>query len=242
MTAPQWAWELARAFRAEASALSLFPFDLRSALPWAFPLIVEERPQLSVVSVSRRLKMAGCIAPGEKDRPLRACLVARREGGWIFLDADDAPDEKAFSQAHEVAHFLRHHWQPRRLAAALGPSALRAFDGETPADGDRLRAALRGTALRPYAHLMHRGPAYVLPAVHAAEEEADILADELLAPEEEVRARANNRGEAEEVLVGTFGLPAGEAKKYAGRLFPTAPAWPLLEHLKKVVGLCRTPQ
>jgi hypothetical protein len=242
MTVPQWAWELATAFRAEACALPLFPFDLRSAILWAAPLTVEERPKLTVASVSRRLRMAGCVAPREKDRALRGCLVAKGEGGWAFLDADDAPAEKTFSLAHEVAHFLRHHRQPRRLAAALGPDALRSFDGkEAPTVRDRLHAALRGTALRPYAHLMHRHPAYVLPEVRDAEEEADILALELLAPEEEVRARARNRQEAEAALVTTFGLPAGEARNYAARLFPSGPAWPLLEHLKKAVKLCRTP-
>lgn len=241
MSLPQWAWELAREFRARASALPVFPFDLRSALVWAVDITVEERPRLTVANVSRRLALAGCVAPREKDRPLRGCLVAHRGAGWAFLDADDPPDEKLFSLAHEVAHFLRHHWQPRQKAAALGRSALEAFDGKGAAgQRDRLLGSLRGTLLRPYSHLMHRHPTFVLPEVREAEQEADLLAAELLAPEDEVRARASNRAEARGALVTTFGLPAGQAAEHAARLFPEAPAWALLAHLKKAVGACRT--
>src|SRR5688572_5567116 len=142
MRMPQWAWELAREFRAEAGHLAMYPFELRRALVDAFYLAIEERPALTVGDVSRKLSRVGCVAPREKDRPLRACLIARGGGGWIFLNADDPPEEKAFSLAHEAAHFLRHHWQPRRRAAALGPSALAAFDGECqPTAIDQLRAA-----------------------------------------------------------------------------------------------------
>jgi hypothetical protein len=229
MSSPQWAWELAREFRRRAGALDLFPFDLRSALTWAFDLTVEERPGLTVGFAARRLKAAGCVTPREKDRPLRACLVAHRGGGWVFLDADDPPDERRFSLAHELAHFLRHHWQPREKVAALG--AVDAFDGRRAPDvGERLSAALHGVELRPYAHLMHRDPAYILPEVRAAEEEADALAIELLAPEEERLARLGGAG-AEEVLVGVFGLPRGVARFHAPRLLPA----------RNPVGGCRSP-
>ena len=238
MSVPHWAWESARRFRASLGALPLFPFDLRAALVWAPQLRITEKQGLTVSHAVSRLKQAGCVAPREADRPLRACLVARRGAGWIFLESDAPPDEKRFSLAHEVAHFLRHHWQPRQKAAALGREAVAAFDGDRdPTDAERLGAVLLGASLRVYSHLMRREPEFVPLDVQEAEDEADVLACELLAPEDEVRSRMVGD---ESVLRDTFGLPAGAARNYAARLWPKVKEWDLLSILKNRAKVRRT--
>lgn len=240
MSVPQWAWQLAQAFRAAAGMLALYPLDLRNAILWGCEVTVEERPGLTVADLSRRLARAGCVTPRGDDRPLRGCLIARGGAGWIFLDANDPADEKDYSLAHELAHFLRHHWAPRRRAASLGAAALAAFDTGCPADpATRLRAALGAVSICSYSHLMERSPAYTDPQLLVVEEEADLLACELLAPEEEVRRRAVDRATAEAALVETFGLPHAAARAHARRLFPSRRAWPLLGVLNKCYERCR---
>ena len=128
------------------------------------------------------------------DRPLRGCLIARDGGGWIFLDAGDEAAEQRFTLAHELAHFLRHYWQPRlRACAHLGNQVLEVFDGRRPPrPEERLHAVLLGVPLGFHAHLMGRADdrrARSTSALGIAENEADLLAYELLAPAEAVAAR-----------------------------------------------------
>src|SRR5687768_8715179 len=85
-----------------------------------------DRPGLGVGVVCDWLCRAGvACAVGARDRPLRACLVAAGGAGFAFVDADGPEDERRFSLAHELAHFLRDYWQPRRAAQRrLGPAVL----------------------------------------------------------------------------------------------------------------------
>lgn len=165
--------------------------------------------------------------PNVLDRPLRGALYATPDAGFIFLDGSDPGDERRFSFAHEVAHFLLEYVEPRRRAALrLGPHALDALDGHRPASAeDRIDAALAGVDLEPQLHLLDRSPG-LLPATRAAaqaEARADQLAVELLAPVGLVqRLRPARAGIAE--LAGwlreQFGLPGVVATAYARQLAP----------------------
>jgi len=242
MNVPWWIAELAAAFWAEAGGPAPFPRDLRGPIAGAFPLAVLARPSLSTEAVREWLHRRRIAFPLRgADRPLRACLVARDGGGFLFLDAADDPAEQRFSLAHELAHFLRHYWQPRlRASARLGGRILEVFDGRRPPSRvERLDALLAGVALGFHAHLMGRDagrrPA---GAVAVAEQEADRLAHELLAPAAAVavrlagNGRGDRRGRAAAELRDFFGLPAAEADAYASILFPAAAPDPLLLRLR----------
>ncbi len=156
-------------------------------------------------------------------RKLRACMVARNGWGVIFLDAADGADERRYSLAHELAHFLMDYWWPReRVIAALGPGVAPALDGLRPATAEeRLNALFAGVKVGGQEHLMERGPdeSIVSARVLAAEDAADRLALELLAPAEEARRRIGNAGaEAGEVLRAAFGLPQAAARAYGAFL------------------------
>src|SRR5262249_27787802 len=128
----------------------------------------------------------------EADGPLRACLIVRSGGGLILLDAGDDTDEQRISLAHELAHFLRHYWQLRRQASSrLGGAILEVVEGSrSPSKVERLDAVLAGVPLGCHAHLMRRDARRrATGAVAVAEEEADRLAYELLAPARTVAAR-----------------------------------------------------
>lgn len=243
MSVPFWAAELAARFWEEAGGAEPFPRRLSGAIRRALPLSVVYLGGLSIRRVAAWLQEAGVAWPLRvADRPLRACLVARGGSGVAFVDADDPEDERRFSLAHELAHFLRHYRQPRRLACRrLGAHMAEVFDGERPpTTAERCHALLAGVPLGHHVHLMGRGPGGGAAAVAAAEREADLLAYELLAPAGDILARLREAGGASDraalvrALPQLFGLPAGPAEAYAALLLPAPREDPLLARLRRL--------
>jgi hypothetical protein len=242
MSIPWWVVELAAAFWKEAGQEEPFPRTLRGSITGAFPLAVLARPSLSIESVREYLHRRRISFPVEGvDGPLRACLIARGGGGFIFLDADNEAAEQLFSLAHELAHFLRHYWQLRRQASEnLGAEILEVFDGcRPPSHNERLDALLAAVSLGSHTHLMRRDARRrATGAIAIVEEEADRLAYELVAPARAVALlvgdsppdQARVRAAAE--LSQFFGLPSAQAEDYASLLFPVAAPDPLLAHLR----------
>jgi hypothetical protein len=240
VSVPVWAAELAGAFWREAGVGEPFPRCLLGPITRALPVGVIDQAGLCLRAIRDRLARGGIIdACDAVDRPLRACLVARWGFGLIFIDAADAEDERRFSLAHELAHFLRDYWRPRRLAVdRLGGGVLEVLDGRRPASAEeRLTALLTRVPVGCHWHLMHRDDTgQASPAVRAAERDADRLAYELLAPATDVLTRAGDRGRPTRlavvgVLEVVFGLPAAQARDYGAILIPEAPADPLLRRL-----------
>lgn len=167
------------------------------------------------------------------ERALRGCIVAVRGTAAIFTDPDDPDDERRFTQAHEIAHFLRDYDRPRRRAlAALGPAILPVLDGDRlPTPAQRVHAALADVPLGGYSDLLDRDETGRIgqAATLAAELRADCLALRLLAPSDAVLARlpglpnetergAFGRGVVR-LLRETFGLPEWAARDYGRRLW-----------------------
>lgn len=231
MTIPIWATEAADAFWRAAGENEPFPRDLRQPIALALPVAIVSLPRLRLSGVDGWLRRQG-IARGldGRDRPLRACLVARRGQGLIFLDGTDPADEQRFSLAHEAAHYLRDYWLPRQRAVErLGPAALEVLDGDRPPDpGERIDAVLSRVELGYHVHLLDRAPDGVIEdgTVALAERSADLLGCELLAPAEwALRDLAplpypQRREELARRLAGEFGLPAAQAVAHAARLLP----------------------
>jgi hypothetical protein len=243
MSAPLWVAELVRRFWAEAGSVESFPRNLRRPIARALPVALVLLPRLRLDGVRAWLRDNGIACPCvERDRPLRACLVASHGHGLIFLDGTDADNEQRFSLAHEVGHFLRHYWRPRQLACQrLGERVAEVFDGERPPTlQERLYSLLKNAPLSFHVHLMQRGPHHevVSAAVGRAEDEADLVAYELLAPAADVmphiKAAQADTGRARlvEVLQIVFGLPQEQALDYGRLLLP--PVWvdPLLRRLR----------
>jgi hypothetical protein len=224
---PVWCIDLAASFWLKTGPPPPFPRDLRDAVQ-ALPLSVIELPELSVSRILSWFERSGLPIPlDQPDRPLRACLVAWFGEGFAFLDSRDDPTEKAFSLAHELAHFLRDYLHPREVAAKrLGKAALEVLDGKRTASPDeRLHAVLRNIRLGPFTHLLKRDDSRqsLMPVEWEAELAADRLAFELLAPADDV-GEAADRGELAKRLVHVFGLPPLAAERYAATLMAESPA------------------
>lgn len=231
MTLPLWVAEAAKDFWSMAGGPEPFPRNLRIPIANALPLTVVLLPRLRVTAVDDWLRARGiACAAAIADRSLRACLVARRGQGFVFVEGADPEDEQRFSIAHELAHFLRDYWQPRQeVRRRLGPAALEVLDGERPpTPEERIHGLLARVPLGFHVHLMERTAdgRFASAAIDLAERDADLLAFELLAPSREVLEGATSprtaerRASVRQRLVGVFGLPAGPAERYAGILVP----------------------
>ncbi|MFQ3649151.1 MAG: ImmA/IrrE family metallo-endopeptidase [Gemmataceae bacterium] len=229
MSVPLWAWELAQKFWMQTVPRD----DLFQAINHSpFDLAILERPRLCLSHVRDYLRRASIpVPPTIDDRPLRACLVARGNGGLIFLDSEDPLEERRFSLAHELAHFLRHEWQRSQRRGALD---------DLTSLGDRLLGILRGLECDSFAHMLARFPDGIPPAVARLEAEADTLAVELLAPEQEVRQLSYDATSAQKVYRDLFGLPEGIAARQAKWLFPGPAESPLTDRLRQLLRTSRT--
>ncbi len=243
MNVPAWVTELVRSFWSEAGSREPFPRVLRRAILRALPVSIVLLQRLRLDGVRAWLHENGIPCPcSERDRPLRACLAACRGHGLIFLDGTEGEDEQRFSLAHELAHFLRHYWHPRRRACrGLGAQVAEVLDGQRPpTEQERLHALLKNVPLGFHLHLMRRGPRLEVenPTVALVEEEADLVAYELLAPVADVLARTGavqgdaGRDRVLEVLQADFGLPQGQAADYCRLLLPAVCTDPLLRRLR----------
>ncbi len=239
MNVPLWVAELAETFWELAGRAEPFPRTLHKSITRALPMIIVLLPRLRLLHAFgwlRHNKIA-CSSTAA-DRDLHACLAAWRGWGYVFLDGTDPEDEQRLSLAHELAHFLRHYWHPRRLACSkLGNQVLEVLDGDRrPTAGERVHALLASVPIGCHFHLLDRDPQGGFPTetVLAAESEADRLAYRLLAPAEEVLNRgASRRGQdLAELLRVDFGLPANHALLYSNILSPPLPVDSLLRRLR----------
>ncbi len=227
MSVPFWAAELAATFWTEVGRVEPFPRDLRGPISLGLPVTVVYLPRLRLQDMLAWLNRNGVACPCDQaDRSLRACLFAHRGNGFIFLDGVDPEDEQRFSLAHELTHFLRDYWQPRRLARQLlGDAVLEVFDGQRPPTlQERLSSLLARVPIGFHVHMLPRESGQRPGAVAVAEEDADRLAYELLAPADSVLARVNRDPGQTAMLVpllqGAYGLPAIQAGHYADLLVP----------------------
>lgn len=229
MSAALWVIEAAARFWEDAGEEEPFPRALHRPIAMALPLAVVLLPRLRVAAIDAWLREQGVpCGIAAADRPLRACLVARSGQGLLFVDGTDREDERRFSLAHELAHFLRHYAGPReRAGAALGLEILQVLDGRrAPTHQERAHALLAGLQIGYHVHLMERRGGAATAAVSAAEREADALAFELLAPTSELEAMALSyapdvrRGRIAERLERHYGMPPAQAGQYAATLVP----------------------
>lgn len=208
--------ELARRFWADARLPESYPRDIEHAVALVLPVAVVKLPMLNTTEVARwlsRNRVAAHVETHQSD--LMGCLVASRGHGLMFVCGGDGPDEQRLTVAHETAHFLKHYLIPReRVVQAMGESIIPVLDGDREATvEERVAGVLSGIRIGAHVHLLPRhGVEEGLVA--KAEDDADDLGLELVAPREAVLAHVRTRHveglsptEQCRSLASRFGLP-----------------------------------
>jgi hypothetical protein len=191
----------------------------------------ESLPKLTTHAVQRWLQIRGIHQTlTDRNRDLHGCLIARAGHAIIFLDALDDDNERRFTLAHEIAHFILDHLLPRFKALKLfGDQILPVLNGERwPTTEEMLSATLRRVPLGFQIHLMDREASGSIASwdIEDTEQRADRLALELLAPShfvaDEVRAgfaavsdTIARRRRLSQCIAERFGLPLGIAASYS---------------------------
>ncbi|MGI8336757.1 hypothetical protein ACRYCC_43020 [Actinomadura scrupuli] len=208
-----------------ADSSDRFPRDFELRLLTELPIALVEMSGLRVASLSGWMMAQGLPALDQlSDRSLRGCLLAYAGVGIIFVDADDSPDERRATLAHEGAHFLLDYVLRREEIARRQPELLDVLDGVRPSSPrEQFEALIADLPLGMHVRLFDRGEegGFACHDVEDSEQRADRVALELLAPARAVLDRAGNDAQApavQKLLLEEFGLPAGLARRYAHTL------------------------
>lgn len=211
-----------------------FPSQLETPILWVLPLAIIKIPRLCVFGMEAWLSERGIQCQFRtKNRPLHGSLIAYRGRGCILLNGTDNDLESRYSLAHETAHFLINYLLPRRKASnILGPAILDVFDGlRAPTVEERVQGIFSRIPIGFHVHFMERNNNNVgnSDIIMELEDNADLLALELIAPEEEVRRRVvrvinyeHNKKPSDvalPLLQEEFGLPLSVADSYCRYLF-----------------------
>jgi hypothetical protein len=203
------------------------PRDLIRPMMETFDIAVVLIPKLSIDAVNRWLIGHGRKPlRNHKDRSLRACLLARRGFGLIFVDGSMDHDERRYAVAHELSHFFAHYLELRRRAVArFGEPILSVLDGErSPTVAERLSEIIQRAPLGPFDDFLVRNGVGEPPAaIVEMENEADLIAMELLAPCAEVAQLTRPGAGRAEALQKSFGLPAWAAREWTRFIDDLAP-------------------
>ena len=220
MSLPLWMVETAEQFWRDAGrANELHPRDLEAAIANSVDLAVLEMENLSLDKIRKELERRHIPIPlAVQDRPVRGCLIATKGVGFAFIEKRDSPEERRFTLAHELAHFLRdHRFYRERARKILGQRGIEIFDGKSPPTvKEELEAILRGLWLRPNIHLLEREQEQLFE-IRRVEADADRLALEILVPEKEIDSMLRHFGEQRIVsqLADRFRLPRWAAEYLA---------------------------
>ena len=235
----------AESFWQRVGSIEPFPRTLEQAIMLALPVTIIKLSMLHLATIEHwfRQRQVAYQFPCE-NRRVRGCLVAYCGQGLIFVDQTDPPGEVRLTLAHEAAHFLEDYLIPRLEAIKrLGPEIIEVLDGlRAPTVKERVHALLASVPLAVYHRYMERGAKgeLTLSAVWDAEDRADRLALELVAPSDDVLQQTRltqpryqeRRTEMVRVLTTTFGLPTDLADLYGRGLLQSSGKGPsFLEQL-----------
>jgi Zn-dependent peptidase ImmA (M78 family) len=225
---------IANEFWKTAGGRTSFPSQLEPPVLWTLPLAIIKIPRLCIFNMEAWLSERGIQCQFQTaNRPLHGSLIAYRGRGCILLNGADNDSELRYSLSHETAHFLINYLLPRKKAlSVLGPTILEVFDGfRAPTVQERVQGILSRIPIGFHVHFMERNNDSVDNSniIMELEDNADLLALELIAPEEEVRRRItrvishkhhnNPIDVALSLLQQEFGLPLSVADSYCRHLF-----------------------
>lgn len=202
-----------------------FPRNMALEIQLRLNITVVPLEHLTPESMSQWMQQRGRTRrPEEFPRGVHGCMVWDAGKGILFHDSLKDAAEQRFTLAHEASHFVLEDLLPRRRAVEVfGESILAVLDGERePSTDEWVTALFERVSLKPRSNLIRRSASGYYPngEVAGAEQRADRLALELLAPAALVRPLLEGASETEaaERVQFRFGLPGKVARTYVASL------------------------
>lgn len=217
---------IARRFWQETGLTETFPRDIEKAVALKLPLALVKLPRVTVPAIRRWLEDRRLRAEVPNDRrDLMGCLVAYRGFGVAFVCGADPTDEQRLTVAHETSHFLRDYLLPREeVIGALGSDITDVLDGKRPPTlAERASAVLSHVRVGSHVHLIPKDghDEDSDPAIAAAEDRADGLGLELVAPRSRILSLLNAARKSERApesfcheLAAYFGVPEQAFRRF----------------------------
>lgn len=208
-------------------------FDIAGAVEHLPAIDVIHIDRLSPGKVEDWLKdMSIEIQFGVNDRNLHGILFIRNEHACMFLDKADSETQQRFTIAHEMSHYLLDYQLPKeRAMLELGTGIKEVLNGNVKATEYQLVLSLiKGVDIEPYTVLIEKKGqgSFSSWTNYNAENEADYLALELLAPRARVISDTISstkrltysqfNRKSLELLTCKYGIPSDIAKQYASQL------------------------
>lgn len=209
------------------------PYDIFGAVSLTMPLDIISLSGLTIAKIEKWLSERNVtLDMGISNRSLHGFILTFQDTGFIFIDGTDTIDERRFTVAHEVSHFILDYKIPREKAVSkLGVGILEVLDGYREATvTERVEGILSSNVIRPFTHLLEKSGdgSFFSQEVFNAENDADSLALELLAPSanivreikgsfpkiqfQDFKARCN------QLLHSKYGLPISISEDYSTQL------------------------
>jgi hypothetical protein len=225
-----YAVSVAREFWSATGLNNEPPFDIAGAVSLLFPIDIVQLSELSTAKIDRWFSARNInIQTHVQDRCLHGFVVFSRGVGFMFIDGTDDEQERRYTIAHEISHFLLDYKIPRdKIIKKLGSGVEEALDGlREPSATEMVEGIIKRVAVKPFTHLLEKegDGSFENLQIYHAENNADTLALELLAPASRVKAEtlkgkrkfsyAEFCNACNELLVQHYRLPAKIALDYA---------------------------
>ncbi|HVX01394.1 MAG TPA: ImmA/IrrE family metallo-endopeptidase [Candidatus Babeliaceae bacterium] len=209
------------------------PYDISGAISFLLPIDIITLSELTLGKINEWLVNNGITLPIRvNDRHLHGFILIKKGIGIIFVNGTDSEEERSFTLAHEASHFILDYKAPRDKAIEkIGNGVENVLDGlRQPTLDEQISSIISGVSVKAFTHLLEKegDGSFENIKVFDAENNADALAIELLAPYNEViKATLGGRSkmafdlfvrDCVDLLTSKYRLPAPIAKQYAKRI------------------------
>jgi len=169
------------------------PFDIAGAVSLLFPIDIVQLSDLSTAKIDHWFSSRNInIQTHVKDRHLHGFVVFSRGVGFMFVNGTDDEQERRYTIAHEISHFLLDYKIPRdKIILKLGVGVEEVLDGiREPSATEMVEGIIKHVSVKPFTHLLEKdgNGSFENLQVYHAENNADTLALELLAPASRLKA------------------------------------------------------
>lgn len=208
-------------------------FDIVNAIDTSVFINLRRIKELSLKKLEEWLKeMTDQEEFNIDDRHLHGALIIKGPSIFMFVEASEDEVQQRFTVAHEVSHFLLDYHLPKeRAILALGKEIEDVLNGNLPPSNiQRTLSAIKGVDIAPYSFLIEKtgNGSFENWSNFNAENEADYLALELLAPRARVisetisstkrLAYSQFTRKSKEILIEKYRIPVRIADQYASEL------------------------